>query len=140
MARAVMERRSCHVPFITDVINLSLYFAVHIWSIVYVLKKPLPAAFCHFSCATAHFPHILTTTRVSSVTLTRTHTHSRAFVCVCTRKKHFHLYMCTQRKTRHEHRHRGTNNYHRSKVAAAAAAPPNQCANNKAVNFLYATE
>lgn len=38
------ERKSCRVPFITDVIN-RLYWI-----------RPLPAAFCHFSCATAHFP------------------------------------------------------------------------------------
>lgn len=39
------ERRSFHEPFITDVID-----CLH-------CVRPLPAAFCHFSCATAHFPH-----------------------------------------------------------------------------------
>lgn len=45
LARAIGERRSVHEPFIVDVIDC-LYCV-----------RPLPAAFCHFSCATAHFPH-----------------------------------------------------------------------------------
>lgn len=85
----------------------------------FVLEKPLPAAFCHFSCATAHFPHILTTTA------TRFDTHTQTFPYTTV---HVHTFDTVT----HRHRHKQLP----PEVAAAAQpAPPNQCANNKAVNF-----